>query len=399
MNSSSPLSSGRAAGTTGPSVRVIGLFPDLLGVGGVQEAGRLTAAAVSAIVSQRGGVTAFLSLNDSLGSHGFNFEGTRVPFAGFGRVKIRFVLSSLGYVRRTRNQIPQVVIAGHPHLAVPARLMQRVSPHLKIVVMAHGIEVWSTLSVSRRRALQRASLVLAPSSYTAEKLSKVQGVAQQKIWVVPWPLNPEFARMASEPAALPLPHSFPQGRIVLTVGRWAASERYKGADDLIRAVALLKAKHRDLQMVAVGSGDDVPRLAELATSLGVADSVQFLHGLTRPQIAACYSRADIFALPSTGEGFGLVFLEAMAFAKPIIGVATGGSTDLIQNCVNGMLIPPRDPPKLAEALETLLRDDLLRWHLGRAGAELVREEYCFGRFKHDLENIFDELLSTPGSSR
>lgn len=396
MTSSSPVNSGMPAESARRSLGVTGLFPDLFSVGGVQEAGRLTAAALNSIVAQRGGATAFLSLNDSRGRHAFGFEGARMPINGFGRAKIRFVLSALAQARRIGKERHKIVIAAHPHLAVPAGLMQRLSPRLKIVVMAHGIEVWGALSASRRRALQRADLLLAPSSYTAAKLSEVQGVPPRKIRVLPWPLNPEFARMASEPAALPLPDNFPQGRIVLTVGRWAASERYKGADDLIRAVALLKTKHRNLQMVAVGGGDDLPRLAGLAKSLGVADSVQFLHGLTRPQIAACYSRADVFALPSTGEGFGLVFLEAMAFAKPVIGAATGGVTDLIQDCVNGMLVPPREPPKLAEALDTLLCDDSLRLRMGRAGAELVREKYCFGRFKDDLEKILGELILAPG---
>jgi phosphatidyl-myo-inositol dimannoside synthase len=379
----------------GRSVRAIGLFPDLLGVGGVQEAGRLTAAAVSAIAAERGGATAFLSLNDSPGPHSFHFEGAVVPFDGFGRAKVRFVVSSLRRAHDIREERPDIVIAAHPHLAVPAGVMQRFSPGLKTVVMAHGIEVWGALSARRRRALQRANVVVAPSSYTAGKLSEIQGVMPQRIRVVPWPLNPEFARMASEPATLPLPENFPHGRIVLTVGRWAASERYKGADDLIRAVALLKAKYPDLQLMAVGGGDDVPRLTEMARSLGVTDSVQFLHGLTRAQIAACYSRADVFALPSTGEGFGLVFLEAMALARPVIGAATGGTTDLIQDCVNGMLVPPRDVPKLAEALDALLRDDSLRLNMGRAGAELVREKYRFDRFQRDLEKILGELASAP----
>lgn len=397
MISSSPVSSGRNTESAGRSVRVIGLFPDLLGIGGVQEAGRLTAAAVSAIACRRSGARAFLSLNDSPGPHTFEFERVPVPFDGFGRAKVRFVLSSFRHARRARKECADIVIAAHPHLAVAAGLMQRLSPRLKSAVMAHGIEVWTALSARRRRELQRANLVLAPSSYTAEKLSEIQGVSRQKIRVVPWPLNPEFARMTSEPAALQLPPDFPQGRIVLTVGRWAASEQYKGVDDLIRAVALLKKNNCDLQMAAVGGGDDVPRLTEMARSMGIADSVRFLHGLTRAQIAACYSRADIFALPSTGEGFGLVFLEAMAFAKPVIGAAIGGTTDLIQDRVNGMLVPPRDARKLAEALDALLRDDSLRLRMGRAGAELVREKYCFDRFEHDLEKILDELISVTRS--
>ncbi len=397
MSFSPPVRSVASAQTAGESIRVIGLFPDLLGLGGLQESGRLTSAAITAIVSRRGGEAAFLSLNDSRGPKEFDLEGIRVPLKGFGRGKVRFVLSALSRSYLSAKDMQGIVVAAHPHLAVPAGWMRRLAPRLKTAVMAHGIEVWNALPAPRRHALQRANVVLAPSRYTAEKLHDSQGLAHERIRVVPWPLNPEFARMACDPSKLPLPENFPEGRILLTVGRWVASERYKGADDLIRALARLRPNYPDLQVVAVGDGDDVPRLGALAISLGVANSVHFLAGLTRPQIAACYSRAELFALPSTGEGFGLVFLEAMAFGKPVIGVSTGGVLDLIQDGVNGMLLPPHDLSKLVDAIEMLLRDDSLRGRMGHAGAELVRGKYSFETFKHHIEQIIDELISAPGN--
>ncbi|MGH9561420.1 MAG: glycosyltransferase, partial [Terracidiphilus sp.] len=181
-----------------------------------------------------------------------------------------------------------------------------------------------------------------------------------------------------------------------TVCRCVASDRYKGVDDLIHAVTQLRLGHPDLQLLAVGGGDDLPRLMQLAESLGVADRVHFLSGLSRAQIAACYSRADVFALPSTGEGFGLVFLEAMAFAKPVVGAATGGAVDLIQDGINGVLVPPHDAQKLSEALAALLCDEALRASLGQAGVELVRTKYSFAGFKQGLERILDECALPHG---
>lgn len=143
-------------------------------------------------------------------------------------------------------------------------------------------------------------------------------------------------------------------------------------------------------MVAVGGGDDLPRLQKLAADLGVADGVHFLAGLTREQIAACYSRADVFALPSTGEGFGLVFLEAMAFAKPVVGAACGGTTDVVEDGVNGLLVPPRDTQGLVQALGRLLGDGALCAELGRRGAESVQQKYAFAVFQAELEKILGE---------
>jgi phosphatidyl-myo-inositol dimannoside synthase len=375
---------------------LIGLFPELLGIGGVQEAGRLTAAALSEIVSRRQWSSEFLALNDPPGPHELAQPTRPVSFKGFGRAKVRFVLSAISRARSASNRAASIVLATHPHLALPAAWMQRLSPRLKIIVMAHGVEVWDGVEVweplpsARRRALQRADLVLAPSSYTALKLVEVQRIPREKIRLLPWPLNPDFLRLAENPSALPLPKSFPQGRVIMTAGRWAASERYKGADELIRAAAQLQPAHPDLHLVAVGGGDDLPRLHQLASDLGASECVHFLENLAREELAACFARANVFALPSTGEGFGFVVLEAMAFAKPVIAAAAGGATDLIEDGSNGFLVKPRDVASLAQALERLLTDDSLRAEMGRRGAEKVRLQYRFEVFEAALERILDE---------
>jgi phosphatidyl-myo-inositol dimannoside synthase len=275
-------------------------------------------------------------------------------------------------------------------LALPVVAMKQFSPWLKTIVMSHGVEVWKPLPFLRRRALLAADLVLAPSSDTARKLAEVQDVLPGKIRKLGWPINPDFLRMAATPTSLSLPDDFPQGRVILTVGRWAASERYKGTDDLIRSMAQLRARFPGLYLAAVGDGDDLPRLKKIAADFGVSDSVRFLTGLSRQEIAACYARCEIFALPSTGEGFGLVFLEAMAFGKPLVGAACGGTTDVVEHDVNGLLVPPVDFEGLLKTLAILLGDESLRAKLGQRGAEILRRKYSFEVFQNKLELILEE---------
>jgi glycosyltransferase involved in cell wall biosynthesis len=124
----------------------------------------------------------------------------------------------------------------------------------------------------------------------------------------------------------------------------------------------------------------------LAAELGIASAVRFLTGLPKQELAACYARADIFALPSTGEGFGLVFLEAMECAKPIVAAA-GDSTDLVEHNVNGLLIAPRDRAALSNALDRLLRDSSKRSTLGQRRAEIVRRKYRFDLFQSQFAPI------------
>jgi phosphatidyl-myo-inositol dimannoside synthase len=370
---------------------IIGLFPELLGVGGVQEASRLTAAATVASARERDWTVDFLSLNDSRGSHTLEASGQTIAFRSFGRAKIRFVLATLRAVRSTPSEVPAVIVATHPNLAVPAMWAHFNSQRFRTLVMSHGIEVWEPLPILRRRALAGASAVLGPSNDTTEKLIKVQGVAKEKVHKLPWPISPSFLHLADVPAHLTLPAAFPTGPVVLTVGRWAAAERYKGLDDLIRATAQIRAEVPNLNLVAVGSGDDLPRLRKVAANSGVGDRVHFLENLSREELAACYSRADIFALPSSGEGFGLVFLEAMAFSKPVIAAASAGAKDVVEHDVNGLLVPPGDQGRLSRALVRLLCDLSLRDRLGRRGGEIVRNRYRFEIFQTELVGILDAL--------
>jgi phosphatidyl-myo-inositol dimannoside synthase len=374
--------------------RIIGLFPELLGVGGVQEAGRQTAAALEEIAHGSGWSTFFLSLNDPPGAQSFPASEGKISFRGFGRSKVRFVVSAIAQALKEVC----IVLAAHPHLAPPAAGMKWTSPRLKSVVMTHGVEVWKPLPPIRRNALRGADLVLAPSSDTAQKLADIQGVSPGKIRQLAWPLSPSFLCWADAPDELVLPKGFPAGQVILTVGRWAASERYKGADELIGAVAQLRRTFPGLHLVAVGGGDDLTRLQGLASQLGVADCVHFFDGLSRKELAACYAHADVFALPSTGEGFGLVFLEAMAFGLPVVGASCGGTTDVIQDGVNGLLVPPRDPKWLVGGLDQLLRDSGLRAELGRRGSEIVRHKFQFNVFRTGLERVLRECGLDSGGA-
>jgi phosphatidylinositol alpha-1,6-mannosyltransferase len=379
------------------SERIIGLFPELLGVGGVQEAGRMTAAALQETALRHSWSVDFLSLNDPLGAHSFELAERTISLSGFGRGKIHFLLSGVSRARLLARNSESIVLAAHPNLAVVSSWMQRVCPRLQTVVMAHGVEVWKPLASIRRQALRRANVVLAPSRDTAQKLVEVQGVQPGKIRRLPWPLNPKILHLANAPANLSLPRGFPErGRVILTVGRWAASERYKGADELIRSVSQLVTIVPGLHLVAVGAGDDLSRLERLAANLNVADRVHFFENLSCEELAACYARAEVFALPSAGEGFGLVFLEAMAFSKPVVGASCGGTTDVVEDGINGLLVPPGDAGALAQALGRLLRDEPFRAGLGQRGADIVRRKFQFAVFQSELEKILGECNSRLG---
>ena len=369
---------------------LLGLFPELDAPGGVQRAGRHVAAVMNEFAAGHGMECRLLSLNDSPELHRMAVGTREFVFTGSARGKARFSAAAARSARRRAK----IILAGHPHLAPVAQGARLFSRRAKTIICAHGLEVWEPLSFLRRHALRSADLILAPSQDTANQLASQQDVPQERIRVLPWALDPQFeALIAAKPGAAP-PANFPKGRVILTVGRWFADERYKGMDTLITALPRLLTEWPDVQLVAVGEGDDQGWLEQIADGRGVLRHVHFLSGLKYAEIAACYQACEIFALPSRGEGFGLVYPEAMACGKPVIGGLHGGAPEVIDDGKTGYLVQHGDAGQLATSLEALLADPELGHQMGARGRERVERDFRFNVFAKSLKKILRDLCES-----
>lgn len=365
---------------------LIGLFTELEGAGGIQRAGRHLAAVLSEFAASRHMDCRILSLNDTHELHRGSVGGKSFVFTGYDRSKAQFTAAAV----RVSRRYGKLVLAGHPNLGPVAQAMWVGAAGLKTILCTHGLEVWEPLPALRRLALRRADVVLAPSQDTANHVADAQKVKPERIRVLPWALDPEFEAIPANGAKLKVPQGYPQGRVILTVGRWIKAERYKGMDTLITALPKLLTRWPELQLLAVGEGDDRPWLEDLAEQNGVNRHVHFLNGLSYAELAACYTACEIFALPSKGEGFGLVYLEAMARGKPVIGGAHGGAPEVIEDGVTGYLVPHGDAGQLATSIETLLADPELAQKMGARGRQRVEREFKFSVFAKSLKKILRE---------
>jgi phosphatidylinositol alpha-1,6-mannosyltransferase len=367
---------------------IVGLFTDLLPTGGVQLAGRHTAAVLAGLAAERGWPSHFLSLNDSADEHEVKVAGIAVRFTGFGKSKRRFAAKAVGLAREA-----QMVLAAHPHLAVPVSAMRARSKKFSSIVQSHGVEVWKPLNALRGICLRRAELVTAPSRFTAEKLHQIQRLPETKIQILPWGLDPEFLTLTQRASEFSLPAGIPNSRYVLAVGRWSSDERYKGFDTLIRALPGLLRQTPDLHLVFVGDGDDRSNLDALAKEKKIEQRVHFVSRISREQLVACYAKADVFALPSSGEGFGFVFLEAMALSKAAVGGNHGGIPDIIDEGKTGFLVTHGDEQQLGAQLNLLLRDRALREEMGQRGRDRVMQKFTFQKFETRLREILTKSCS------
>jgi phosphatidylinositol alpha-1,6-mannosyltransferase len=175
--------------------------------------------------------------------------------------------------------------------------------------------------------------------------------------------------------------------VLLSVCRFDASERYKGVDTVIKVLPTVIHRFPDLQYIVVGSGSDLDRHKQLAAERGLTDRVRFLGSISDTKLRACYAACNVFVLPSSSEGFGIVYLEAMRYAKPVIAANSGGAPEVVKDRKTGLLVEYGDVSQIAAAITELCSDAILRKKLGNAGRKRLEDNYTFAHFKQRLHEI------------
>jgi glycosyltransferase involved in cell wall biosynthesis len=232
-------------------------------------------------------------------------------------------------------------------------------------IQVHGIEAWKELSGLHRRALQTANLVTAVSRYTRHRLLAWAEIDPARVKVVPNTFDPVF-KAGPKPAYLLERHAAHGKNVLMTVARLAAAERYKGHDRVIQALPRVLTEHPETVYIVIGEGDDRVRLEALATEFGVREIVHFTGHVPAKDLPDYLRLADVLVMPSTGEGFGIVFLEAMASGVDVIGGNQDGSLDPLADGILGRAIDPANGEELISAICGALRNPVTRVdHAGR----------------------------------
>ena len=359
--------------------------------GGRALAGRLLAAASAAYARERGIGWSLLSLG---GLDGFAPGGGARAFAG------RQGAMALAVWRR--QLAAGRGIAFVYDLLGPARTQAWLPAPLRApyLVALYGIEVWRHLTGSRSRALRQATVRLATSSYT---VTGARAANRDFGPVEVLPLCLEERPPAGEADGALLDRA---GRdYLLIVGRMAASERYKGHEQLLHAMTRLPGAPPDPhlpprlpaagnvrpRLVIAGDGDDRPRLEALAASLGLSGQVLFTGFVSEATLAELYARAAVFVMPSRGEGFGLVYLEAMRAGRPCVAARASAAAEIVADGETGLLVDPLDPEAIAGALGRLLAAPELARAMGEAGRRRLERLFTPRRFRERLWPLLDRL--------
>jgi glycosyltransferase involved in cell wall biosynthesis len=281
-----------------------------------------------------------------------------------------------------------LVIAGHPWLLPSIRdgLAGRAS-RPRCWTWAYGIDVWGQPGRRLAPHLAWADRVAAISRFTRDQVAP--WVRPERLSLVPPPVDTR----AFTPGAASGP-----GADLLVVGRLARGERYKGHDVLFRALRPLEERlGRPVALRVVGDGDWRPELEREAAALGVADRVELAGRVSFGALLDAYRGCGVFVMPSrvdrrprglwTGEGFGIVYVEAQACSRPVVASTEGGAPDAVLPGVTGVLADPRDPLAVADAAAGLLEHPERAAEMGRAGRRWVEERFSVARFRERLSAL------------
>lgn len=278
---------------------------------------------------------------------------------------------------------PRVVVVGLVNFAPVAFALRGMGLVERVVVQLYGREAWCRLPFHRRLALRHADVISSITAYTAQKAAASNDLDSGRIRLLTPVLDESWLE------ARPRSSAGKAGAVVqlLTVARLDAAQGGKGVDLVLKALASDALKHLAWRYCIVGAGSDRPRLEALMCDCGLAEKVEFLGAISDEVLFLRFSLCDIFVMPSTQDGFGIVFLEAAAFGKPVIGARAGGIPESVLDGETGILVDAAQPAELQEALIRLLGDPEERTRMGNAGRARVERAFTPQNFRRQLRGI------------
>ena len=289
------------------------------------------------------------------------------------------------------------VFSGYASTAWQAR---RLAEFLRVPygVATFGKEVWGELSAPTLRALQKADLVTSVSLFTSRYLED-KGVQRSRVVRIPG--HVDVQRFRPFQADLSRKELHLEGKkVLLTVGRLSANDRRKGYDTVVQALPRIVGVIPNAMFVIVGNGTDRRRVEQLVEDMRLSNAVRFAGEVRDDELVNYYNACDVFVMPSEleigpdrcqGEGFGIVYIEANACGKPVIGGWGGGVPEAVEHGATGLLVDPNSEDEIAEAAIRLLSDEPYRKKLGEQGRRRTVEQFSLEHLEAEVDALLDRL--------
>lgn len=278
---------------------------------------------------------------------------SKFKFYCFGSLPrlLQILVLSIKFVGVGILQKPHLVITSHVNYA-PICYVLNFLTGTPYWIVAHGLEVWELRGPLRQTAMNNAARILAVSEYTRNRILTEQRLDHDKVVVLPNTFDPSRFKITSKSQFLLRKYGLKQNQpIILTVTRLTP---YKGYEQILRALPIIRRSMPNVHYLLVGKGNDRDRIESLIEELSLQSCVTLTGFIPDKELCDYYNLCDVFAMPSRGEGFGIVFLEALACGKPVLAGNCDGSVDTLLKGSLGCLVDPNDINQIAHSLVQIL---------------------------------------------
>ena len=338
--------------------------------------------ALSELGLQYGGTVKIFALYGNRNTADENVYFPQTKYTGFRKNRVAFVAGSFFTGRRS-----DIVLMSHVNLLLPGVLVKLFKPKLKLVLIAHGIEVWRPFPGWKRWMLGKTDLILPVSHFTKDKMKELYGLPETKFSVMNNCLDPFLEQPLLQGRAPSLLKRYGldnESRLLLTVSRMADTEQYKGYDRVLESMPALILHYPKLRYMLVGKYDHVEkqRLDAIIDKLGLRDRVIFTGFVPDPEMGLHFKLADVFIMPSEKEGFGIVFIEAMFYGLPVIAGNKDGSVDALCNGELGTIIDPDNLNEISDAIKTILDNPAAF----KPDQQKLKTQFSYEWYKRKLHN-------------
>lgn len=308
-------------------------------------------------------------------------------FRGFGKHKIAFVKGAVLEGRKSGT-----VILSHINLLLVGFLIKVLSPKTKLILFAHGIEVWGPLSRFRKYMLHKCDLILAVSNFTKNKMKECYHLPEEKLKVINNCLDPFLPPPVNASKNISLLKKYginDTDFVLMTLTRLSSKEKYKGYDHVLYAIEQLKNKYPGIKYLIVGKYDDKEkaRLDTIIKEFSLEAQIIFAGYVPDADLANYYNLADLYVMPSKKEGFGIVFIEALFYGLPVIAGNKDGSVDALCNGELGSLVDPDSQEEINAAIEKVIQSKQIL----TPAHNLLLNKFSFQNYKNDLQKIINGL--------
>ena len=304
--------------------------------------------------------------------------------------KLKYVVNASRLVFHDRRF--DLVVCGHINLLPLANMLARwIGTPMTLII--YGIDVWEP---HRSRlvnwSLKHVQRIISISDITKTKFLKWARLPAENVSILPNAIDVDRYRVGAKDPLLVERYGLHEKKVLMTLGRLMSNERYKGVDEVLEILPELLVANSTILYMVVGDGTDRRRLEEKAAALGVRSNVVFTGFVPETEKANYYRLADVFVMPGRGEGFGFVFLEAMACGIPVVASKLDGSREAVRNGDLGILVDPNNHEEIKAGVL-----DALNKPKGIIPDGL--EYFSYKNFEKRLHSIIEQIVTEEKPKR